>query len=218
MPALASPSELRGLRALVFDVDGTLIDTLPAVQAALNEVLQALGEPPLTREAVRERLSQGLPGWLPPHLSAHQPLLLQRYQAHALHLARPYPQAEALLDAARAAGLLLAVCSNGPGEVLQALLQRFAWQAHFAHLVHADNAQALKPEATPLLQALQALGCAPEQAWLVGDSDLDAACAQAAGCGFAWFSQGYGRPAAKRPVALQFDQHQALAERLCRGA
>lgn len=227
MTAGASTCELPPPRLLVFDVDGTLIDTLRPMRQALNEVLAADGRPPWSEAAVREHLSLGLQGLLAAALRAEGPApaaareragqaqLLQRYLALAPLQARGYPGAGALLEQARAAGCRLAVCSNAAGPVLQVLFEALGWQALFDTVVHAGNAAALKPSGRGLQQLLAQLDVDPAQAWLVGDSALDAACAQAAGCAFVWFSGGYG--GARPPgVAVQVDALDQVATLLRR--
>jgi phosphoglycolate phosphatase len=189
---------------LVFDVDGTLLDTLRPMRQALNEVLVSIGQVPWREQAVREQLSLGLNGLLaaalrgdgvPPGAAAERELqaeLLRRYVALAPAQARRYPAADELLKQARAAGCRLAVCSNADGTVLHRLFDHFGWQHLFECVVHAGNALALKPSGLPLQQTLATLGVGPHEAWLVGDSALDARCAQAVGCAFVWFSGGYG--------------------------
>jgi phosphoglycolate phosphatase len=214
-------------QVLVFDVDGTLIDTLRPMRQALNEVLAASGLPPWSEATVREHLSLGLQGLLSTALRTAGPMppggceraslsqLLQRYLVLAPRQARCFDGASAMLDQARAAGCRLAVCSNAAGPVLQALFEAQGWHSLFDAVVHAGNAVALKPSGQPLTQVLAQLGVSPAQAWLIGDSALDAACAQAAGSAFVWFSGGYGgvRPQA---VAAQVDALDGVIELLDR--
>lgn len=227
MTAGDSSSELPRPRLLVFDVDGTLIDTLRPMRQALNEVLAANGRPPWSEAAVRGHLSLGLQGLLAAALRAGGPApevareragqaqLLQRYLALAPLQARAYPGAAALLEQARAAGCRLAVCSNAAGPVLQVLFEAQGWQAGFEAVVHAGNAAALKPSGQGLQQLLAQLEVAPAQAWLIGDSALDADCAQAAGCAFVWFSGGYGsaRPPGAAAQVDALDQVAGLLRR-----
>ena len=221
MTAGASRSEAP--RALVFDVDGTLIDTLAPMAQALNGLLTSIGRAPWDLARVRDQLSLGLDGLLaaalqagsgpPAHadLGGLQADLLQRYQALAPALARCYPGADALLRQAHQRGCRLAICSNASGQVLQGLLRHFGWSTLFDSVVHADNSLALKPSALPLRQALAALGVAPCQAWMIGDSALDAGCAEAVGCPFIWYSGGYGAPTPNQAVQARFDDFAALA-------
>ena len=219
----ADASRCDAPRALVFDVDGTLIDTLAPMAQALNESLAAIGRPPWDLARVRGQLSLGLDGLLgaalqagggapePNSLGRLRASLLQRYQTLAPMLASGYPGADALLRQARQQGCRLAICSNASGPVLHDLLDHFGWSTLFDSVIHADNMVALKPSALPLRQVLAALGLAPSQAWMIGDSALDAGCAQAAGCRFVWFSGGYGAPTSSQAVHARVDDHAALS-------
>jgi phosphoglycolate phosphatase len=221
MTADASNSERP--RALVFDVDGTLIDTLAPMAQALNESLATIGRPPWDLPRVRGRLSLGLDGLLAAALQAGGGLpecaaldrlrtsLLQRYQALAPGLSRCYPGADDLLRQARQQGCRLAICSNASGPALHDLLDHVGWLTLFDSVIHADNMLALKPSGLPLQQVLAALDLAPSQAWMIGDSALDAGCAQAAGCPFVWFSGGYGAPTSTQAVHARVDDHAALS-------
>lgn len=228
MTADASGFELP--QALVFDVDGTLIDTLVPMAQALNESLASIGRAAQDLASVRGQLSLGMDGLLAAALRAGGGLpigvdtgllraeMLRSYRALAPAMSRSYPGAEAFLRQAHQRGFRLAVCSNASGAVLQDLLERFGWQTLFETVVHADNAQALKPSGLPLRQALVALDVTPSRAWLVGDSELDAGCAQAAGCPFVWFSGGYGAPATAQPVHARVDDFGALTALLAQRA
>lgn len=204
MPASASCSELQRPQAIVFDVDGTLVDTLPAVHAALGRVLADAGLAPMALDQVRQHFSAGMAGLLTSALAqagaagdaALQQRVAGQFTPHYLNcvadLARPYAGVDTLLRTLQARGYPLALCSNGAGDALQRMLGHFGWQRLFSAVVDAGNARALKPSAAPLLQVLRPLQVAPAQAWLVGDSALDAQCARAAGSPFVWVASGYG--------------------------
>ena len=229
---MAMPSRMAGFvarpgpqrpRVLVFDVDGTLIDTLRPMHRALNEVLACEGLAPWSVQAVRDQLSQGLDGLLDAALASCGAMpavdrkqlrarLLDRYLGVVPHEARCYPHAEALLRRAHEGGYRLAVCSNAYGAVIDVLLERFGWRTLFHSVIHAGNAVALKPSGLPLQQVLSIVDVAPDEAWMIGDSSLDARCAQAAGCAFVWFSAGYGALERSDPMLARVDSHDALGE------
>jgi len=225
MTAVDSRSSPQRPRALVFDVDGTLIDTLRPMHTALNDVLTSEGLAPWGLQAVRDQLSLGLDGLLDAALrtpaaarandrESLRARLLDRYLRIVPHEARCYPRADALLRRARDGGYRLAVCSNASGPVLALLLERFGWTTLFDCVVHAGNAAALKPSGLPLRQALSVVDVPPDEAWMIGDSALDARCAQAAGCAFVWFSPGYGVLERSDPMFARVDSHDALGELL----
>lgn len=228
MTAGASNCDPAAPRALVFDVDGTLIDTLDAMHRALNEQMASMSRPDWTRDRVRDTLSGGLDGLLAAALQDGEPVsgdtlpavrqaFHQRYATLAPSLARSYSGAGETLHRLRKQGLRLAVCSNASGNALMRLLQRRGWLELFDCIIHADNAPALKPSALPLQAVLAGLGLQAGDAWMVGDSALDARCAQAAGCRFVWFRAGYGRLDSQDAVFAAIDQLAQLPG-LVRGA
>jgi phosphoglycolate phosphatase len=222
MPVHGSISERAKPQALIFDVDGTLIDTLQPMRQALNEVLAQAGIPVWTEQEVTAHLSLGLDGMLalalrakgrtPPDASEQEArtALLQRYSELAPTHAQCYPGAQTLLRQARADGYRLAVCSNSSGLVLHRLFAVLGWHGLFEVVVHAGNALALKPSGLPLRQVLTMLALPPGKAWLIGDSALDAACAHAAGCRFVWVSGGYAK-ARPTTASVQVDELAAVA-------
>lgn len=208
MPASASCSEAGRPQAIVFDVDGTLVDTLPAVHSALNAVLGMAGHAAADHRLVRRHFSAGMHGLLKAALAAGDgvgdasrstpvdPALEaafgQAYLDRVADLARPFDGVAAMLADLAGRGLRLGVCSNGASAALQRMLSAFGWQSHFSVVVDAGNARALKPSPAPLQQVLHGLQAQPADAWLVGDSELDGRCARAAGCRFVWVACGYG--------------------------
>lgn len=231
MPASASCSELRRPQAIVFDVDGTLVDTLPAVHSALNAVLDAAGRAPADLRLVRRHFSAGMRGLLQAACAAHpgagdagraaadlEAAFGHAYVERVAELARPYAGVDRMLDELADRGLRLGLCSNGAAAALQRMLSVFGWQRHFGAVVHAGNAHALKPSPAPLQQVLQMLKVPAGDAWMVGDSALDARCAQAAGCPFAWVACGYGGDEAAAWAQWRLAHPAALAQLLAGAA
>ena len=188
--------------ARVFDLDGTLVDTLPDLSRTLNAALADLGLPGVATEVVRRSLHGGLEASVDSALQTLQApvalreLLLSRYQAHydtapAQH-SRPYPGVPELLERLRSRGDTLAVCTNKPQALAQRLLGCLGLASSFRVVVGADTCGQRKPHPAPLLHALDALGATPQQAVLVGDSAVDLACAEAAGVDCLLFAGGYG--------------------------
>lgn len=93
--------------------------------------------------------------------------------------------------------------------VLALLLERFGLDHAVEVVVHAGNAVALKPSGLPLQQVLAVVDVPPDEAWMIGDSALDARSAQAAGCAFVWFSPGYGVLERSDPMFARVDSHDA---------
>jgi phosphoglycolate phosphatase len=211
--------------ALVFDLDGTLVDTLPDLTDALNQALREHACAPVSAALVRRSLHGGVETSVDAALGAAgaaDPALahavLMRYQGlldeQPVRGSRPYPGVADLLHHCRARGQRLAVCTNKREAPARRVLQEVGLADFFTVVVGADTCAHRKPHAEPLLHAIAGLACLPAQAALVGDSPVDQACAAAAGIGFLLFAGGYGGPPAAFPLAASriqfFDSYPAL--------
>lgn len=184
--------------ALAFDLDGTLVDSVPGIAAALDAVLRADGRPALGAAATRRLVGEGAPRllaqaaaatgrpWADPDAALQA--WLHAYAAAEPAGTTPYPGADALLRHLAVAGVPLALVTNKPAAPTRAILQRLGWAAHFRAVVAGDTLPQRKPDPAPLRAAHAALGAA---APLVGDSPIDAATARAAGVPFIAFRCGY---------------------------
>lgn len=205
---------------IIFDLDGTLIDSAPDIHAAGNAVLAAEGLNPVTPEQARsfigngarvfvERLERAGAGEnLPERTTRMQAQFLAQYEtAHAL--TRPYSGVEQALDRLRAAGWVLGLCTNKPLKPALAVLAHFGWAARFAAVIGGDSLPVIKPDPAPLRAVLAQMGGGA--AVYVGDSEVDAATARAAGLPFALFTQGYHRtPIDQIPHDAAFSDFGAL--------
>lgn len=209
------------MRAAVFDLDGTLVDTAPDIRAVANAVLAAerLG-PPLTMAETRgfvgdgtavfvERMLLARAGVAEPARAARALARFLALYDDAVVLSRPYPGAAAALVRLEGAGFALALCTNKPERPARALLAHLGLARHFALVVGGDSLPARKPDPAPLRHAVAALGAGV--AALVGDSEVDAATAAAAGLPFVLHTEGYRRtPVAAIAHAAAFADFAAL--------
>ena len=198
------------LRAVVFDLDGTLVDSAPDLHAAANLTLEEMGLDPMPLAQVRGFVGNGVAKLVERCLEAQKqpskgaPLAraVERFKAHYAAapavLTRPYDGVEALLGSLTARGLLLGVCTNKPEGLTNAVLAGTGLDRHLRAVVGGDTASAMKPDPAPLHYCLRLLGAGVEETLYVGDSETDADTAAAAGMDFALWSGGYR----KRPLAL----------------
>jgi phosphoglycolate phosphatase len=177
-------------RLLVFDLDGTLVDSTRDIAAATNAALQrvAPGVAPIPLEVVARFVGEGARVLV--ERALHHaglalaaddvlPALLDCYGERLLettHLYEGIPQA---LDAV--AGCTLAVLTNKPGAFSRAILDGLGVGARFARVRGADEVAARKPDPAGLLRLLEELQATPGQAWMVGDSTIDVRTARAGG-------------------------------------
>src|SRR5439155_7382158 len=131
---------------VVFDLDGTLLDTAEDLAAALNHTLAALGRPAVPPESVRGLIGHGGKALLRKGLEAtgggsdalveaNYPVLLDYYARHICDATRPYPGLEAALAAIEAAGAKVAVCTNNAEGLTRALFEALGWQGRFAVII-----------------------------------------------------------------------------------
>lgn len=209
--------------AVVFDVDGTLFDTLPSLAAAANEVLEKAGLNAIALPLLRPALSEGLVPMFRQALALQTQTIrgetaarleheyLSHYMQAKLATANPFAGVAAALETFAAQGLRLAICTNRDRASTDALLAAAAFPVDFDVIVGIGDAPQAKPAADPLLRVLQRMGLSPSQAIFVGDSAVDAHCAQAAEVSFAAHLCGYATHTNDLlPHALSFDGYDQL--------
>lgn len=207
---------------IVFDLDGTLIDSAPDIHACINSVLGQHGTPLLTLEQVRTFIGGGVDVLWQKIIAAQElqdarkaeyiAAFMSCYQ-DATQLTALFPNAALTLETLADRGHPLGICTNKPLAVTQAILRHF----HIAHLfscvIGGDSLPERKPHPAPLRAAIQALGADPRKpkAVYVGDSEFDAACAAAASVPFLIYTQGYRQtPVEELPHLASFDDFAAL--------
>jgi phosphoglycolate phosphatase len=188
------------IRAVVFDLDGTLIDSIPDIAAALNLCLAAEGRTPLTEDAVaklvgggaRELVSRALVDATPEaDVDRVHADFLAHYDAEPVERTRIYPGARELLTDLCAAGLPLAICTNKPHHLTGIILARLDLAAFFSVIWGAAPGQPLKPDAACLRNVCWNLATTPAETIMVGDSQTDIDAARAAGCPSILVAHGY---------------------------
>jgi len=200
---------------LLFDLDGTLVDSALGIAQALSVVMTRRGGPPIDAATVRPLVSLGASSLVAQCLGQHAEdaaadLLEFRtvLQGITVDPAILYPGAPAALQACEARGHPMAVVTNKPESLARQLLADLALTRFFPVVVGGDTLPVAKPHADPLRFALKGLRDSGEQAIMIGDSIVDAAAAAAAAMPFLLFEGGYGvqdlASAAAPPVAARF--------------
>lgn len=204
----------RRYRGYLFDLDGTLVDSAPDINGALNAALAAGDYPPVGQDLTRNWVGSGsralLEAALTHHHAAHRiadadhmehllSAFIAHYTAHIADSSRVYPGVIAALTQLKAAGAGLAVVTNKLTGLSNQLLEALDLAQYFAAVVGGDALPQRKPDAAPAWHACRALGCAPRDCLFVGDSATDVATARAAGCRVVCVRDGYnhGTPAAE---------------------
>lgn len=188
-------------RTLVFDLDGTLIDTAADIRATLSLALLDCGLPALVPGEIPPDMYSPLRGIVAAQLESNgqsntlvSDVVLayeRRFERQPYATAQLYPGVSGYLALRLRGGCRLAVCTNKRHTNAVAILAHFDLLQFFSHVVGSDSAARAKPDPAPLILALELLQADPAEALLVGDSHVDAACAQRSGVGFVWFRPAY---------------------------
>ncbi|MDZ7786643.1 MAG: phosphoglycolate phosphatase [Halofilum sp. (in: g-proteobacteria)] len=175
---------------VLFDLDGTLVDTAPDMTRALDRVLADAGRPPLPAELVRPHVSRGAAGLLALAFGdtlaeAERERLradfLRYYREQLATASRPFPGMPELLARIEGAGMAWGVVTNKPGWLTVPLLDELGLAARAACIVAGDTLERRKPDPAPLLHACERAGTRPRRAVYVGDDERDVIAGRRAG-------------------------------------
>ncbi|EKE77101.1 phosphoglycolate phosphatase [Gallaecimonas xiamenensis] len=185
------------IKAVAFDLDGTLVHSLPDLVWAANAMRRQLGLAAVGEDKVSqwvgngisklvERASQEL-GEAPQALA----LFEAAYQSHLAVASRPYDGALAVLTELGRRGFALALVTNKASRFAIPLVRDLGLEPHFEHILCGDSLAAKKPDPLPLTWLCQRFDLAPAELLMVGDSKNDIQAAQAAGCPSVGLTGGY---------------------------
>ncbi|MFT6914369.1 MAG: phosphoglycolate phosphatase [Motiliproteus sp.] len=216
MPLLSLSGRLRpldGIDLVLFDLDGTLIDSVPSLALAIDRMLQQLGRKAAGQQRVRQWVGNGaavlvnrvlsdsaeVDPDLDEALQAQALALFMRAYADAGHQHTPlYPGARACLDQLAERGIQLGLVTNKPERFLDSLLDELKLAPYFGQVLGGDSLAQKKPHPQPLLHCIEHFDSSAARTLMVGDSATDVQAARAAGVRVACVSYGYSYP---QPVA-----------------
>jgi phosphoglycolate phosphatase len=188
--------------ALLFDLDGTLVDSVPDLAAAVNTVLAEHGLKPLAESDIAGMVGDGVAKLVERALLARGggnvalgPAVeryVALYEANATTLTRPYPGVPEVLAEFGRAGVRMGVCTNKPEHATRAVLDGLGLARFFPVVLGGDSLEARKPDPAPLLAALGRLGAAASESAMIGDHRNDLLAARAAGTRIIFARYGYG--------------------------
>ena len=192
---------------LIFDFDGTLIDSVPDLADATNAMLTTLGKETYPIETIRnwigngsrllvERALLGKVEVLEDELTVEEAdhaeqIFFEAYKNLSGSKTVAYPDVDSGLKKLKAAGYTLALVTNKPIRFVPKILQSFGWQDLFSEVLGGDSLSTKKPDPAPLLHVCEALNVAPEQAVMIGDSRNDILAGQNANMDTLGLSYGY---------------------------
>lgn len=216
-------------RAVVFDLDGTLIDSAPDLLAAANKLLAEEGRPAIGVDEIKLMIGDGVPklveraftatGGLPqgalPGLALR---FLGFYEGHGADATRPYPGVQVALAGLKDDGMKLAVCTNKPQAATEEILVALDLAAYFDAVVGGDALPGIKkPDPRHLLATVEALGVPASETLYVGDSKVDVEAARAAHLPVVAVAHGYAKmPPEELGADLVLDDFARLPEVVAR--
>ena len=191
-------------RAVLIDLDGTLVDSLPDIACAANEMRKELGLSPLAVKQIASYVGKGVDALV--HRALTETMdgqaalddfergrqVFNRWYGEVNgNESQVYPGVRQALDDLRSKAIPLACVTNKPRSFTLQLLERTNLKAAFSAIVSGDDTQEKKPHAAPMVRACQLLGVAAADATVIGDSENDALAARAAGCRVIIVETGY---------------------------
>lgn len=178
------------IRAVMFDLDGTLLDTAPDFVAVVNKLLQENNRPTLPDEKIRACVSNGARALVMmafgiddthPEFPALRLRLLELYTQHIAVYTQPFPGIPDLLHKLAEHGIAWGIATNKPWVYTNPLMAQLNMQPAPASIICPEHVQQTKPHPESLMLAGQQLGCSPEQIIYIGDHQRDIECGQRAG-------------------------------------
>ena len=217
---------------LIFDFDGTLIDSVPDLADATNAMLTTLGKTPYPLGSIRNWVGNGsrmlveralvgkievLEGELAKEAVDHaEQVFFDAYKNISGSKTVAYPDVDSGLRKLQAAGYELALVTNKPIRFVPKILQSFGWQDIFSEVLGGDSLSSKKPDPAPLLHVCETLNVTPEQAVMIGDSRNDILAGQNANMDTLALSYGYnyGQDIRELNPTAAFDDFSALVDYL----
>lgn len=203
-------------RAVLIDLDGTLVDSLPDIASAANSMRQELGLAPLMVKQIASYVGKGVDVLVhraltetmddqasPDLFERSRKAFNRRYGEINGNESQVYPGVQQALEDLRSKALPLACVTNKPRSFTLQLLERTNLKAAFSAVVSGDDTEQKKPHGAPMLRACQLLGVVASDATVIGDSENDALAARAAGCRVIIVETGYNE--GKSLVGLDAD-------------
>jgi phosphoglycolate phosphatase len=218
------------IQCMLFDLDGTLIDTLGDLTGSLNLMLSDLGRPPLSKETIASIIGNGIPVTVYRCLTVthpdHQPpgdemhaegirLMHEHYADEMLKTTVLYPNVSETLE--RFKHKRKAVVTSKEARFAHLMLDHFAIAQHFDAIVGGDTVPARKPDPWPVTEAIKLLGGSPAESVMIGDSENDVIAGRNAGTRTCAVSYGY-RTAEQLSVTspdVVVDRFEQLEELFC---
>ena len=187
------------IKAVLFDLDGTLLDSAPDLIATLNHLRDVLGLDPLPADDLRHFVARGAVGLIragmPPcddeTLAVWRKDFLSHYKENSLVQSRPFDGVESMLKELQDRDIPWGVVTNKMESLSMPLLEKFGWRSSVSVVVCGDTVSSSRPDPEPVLAACKKIGVDPQSALMVGDDVRDVLAGTQAGCRTAFALYGY---------------------------
>lgn len=184
-------------RLLLYDLDGTLVDTRDDIARAINHMLAALSQPVLAVREIERLVGRGIERLIRDALGSDEPdriregvrLFADYYRQHLTESSAVYPGAVAALDLFR--GATQVVLTNKSNPFTEELLERLGLRRHFAHVIAGNSGYPKKPDPAAVHWLLARCGVTPQEALLIGDSPIDVQTGRNAGIDTVILTHGF---------------------------
>ncbi|HED14719.1 MAG TPA: phosphoglycolate phosphatase [Gammaproteobacteria bacterium] len=203
------------MELIIFDLDGTLVDSVPDLAQAVNHMLVVQGKDRVSELAVRQWVGNGalrllkraLTGTMDGEpnaqlLEASRGIFFDAYSKHLCDRSRLYPGVAQVLSQLQADGYRMACVTNKPAAFTLPLLRALHIDGYFEKVVSGDSLAVKKPDPGPLLAVLESLAVSAERTMMVGDSISDYRAAQASGIAVILVTYGYHQGMDLQPLAV----------------
>ena len=187
------------IKAVLFDLDGTLLDSAPDLIASLNHLRASLGLTALPADDLRHFVSRGAVGLvkagMPPcddeTLAVWREDFLKHYQVNRFVESRPFDGVDLVLETLQARGIPWGVVTNKMESLSVPLLEKLGWRNTASAIVYGDTVSGSRADPEPVLAACEQIGVEPENTLMVGDDVRDTLAGNRAGCHTAFACYGY---------------------------
>jgi phosphoglycolate phosphatase len=206
----------KSTKGIIFDLDGTLIDSAPDLHAIANAMLAKYGHAPLTLDTIISFIGNGIAKLVErcfeavgsprqgDELKEATIWFLKAYEKSPATYSKLYAGVFETLEKLRAAGFVLGICTNKREDMAKLIVDQMGLEKYFSSVVGGDRVEQLKPAPEPLYECAKEMGCDISNIVYVGDSEIDSATARAANVPFVLFTEGY------RKILASDLYHQAL--------
>jgi phosphoglycolate phosphatase len=190
---------------IIFDLDGTLVDSAPDLNACGNRMLKIIGCHPINLEKSKTFIGDGVRIFIEKTLHSAdysassieideiEKLFLNDYQERSADLSKPYPGVVQTLEKLKKAGYRLGVCTNKPQQASESLLAQLNIDHFFEKIAGGDYYPLRKPNKQHILNLINEMEGAPEKTIMIGDNEHDAVMAKDAQVYFVFCTYGYSR-------------------------